>query len=64
MLGVKLMSRINNVGVAAELIGSTMLIILLLFHLHHATARSSSTPTASAPAIRGATSARCSSAAC
>src|ERR1700756_3403089 len=35
MLGVKLMSRINNVGVAAELIGSTVLIILLLFHLHH-----------------------------
>src|SRR3984957_2556375 len=35
MLGVKLMSRINNVGVAAELVGSTLLIILLLFHLHH-----------------------------
>jgi urea carboxylase system permease len=35
MLGVKLMSRINNVGVAAELVGSTVLIILLLFHLHH-----------------------------
>jgi urea carboxylase system permease len=35
MLGVKLMSRINNVGVIAELIGSTVLIILLLFHLHH-----------------------------
>ena len=35
MMGVKLMSRINNVGVAAELIGSTLLIILLLFHLHH-----------------------------
>jgi urea carboxylase system permease len=34
MLGVKLMARINNVGVAAELIGSTLLIILLLFHLH------------------------------
>jgi urea carboxylase system permease len=34
MLGVKLMSRINNVGVAAELVGSTILIILLLFHLH------------------------------
>jgi urea carboxylase system permease len=34
MLGVKLMSRINNVGVAAELIGSVLLIILLLFHLH------------------------------
>ncbi len=35
MLGVKLMSRINNIGVTAELVGSTILIILLLFHLHH-----------------------------
>jgi urea carboxylase system permease len=35
MLGVRLMSRINNFGVAAELCGSTILIILLLFHLHH-----------------------------
>ena len=35
MLGVKLMSRINNVGVTAELIGSTILCILLLFHIHH-----------------------------
>src|SRR5882757_1365218 len=35
MMGVKIMSRINNVGVAAELIGATLLIILLLFHLHH-----------------------------
>ncbi len=35
MLGVKLMSRINNVGVICELVGSTLLIILLLFHLHH-----------------------------
>ena len=38
MLGVKLMSRINNVGVMAELIGSSILIILLLFHLHHSPA--------------------------
>jgi urea carboxylase system permease len=38
MLGVKLMSRINNVGVIAELVGSTVLIILLLFHLHHSPA--------------------------
>src|ERR1022692_361767 len=38
MLGVKLMSRINNVGVIAELVGSTILIILLLFHLHHSPA--------------------------
>jgi urea carboxylase system permease len=35
MLGVKLMARINNFGVAAELIGSTLLCILLLFHIHH-----------------------------
>jgi urea carboxylase system permease len=35
MLGVKLMSRINNVGVIAELVGASLLIILLLFHLHH-----------------------------
>lgn len=35
MLGVKLMARINNFGVMAELIGSSVLIILLLFHLHH-----------------------------
>src|SRR5436305_3768776 len=35
MLGVKLMSRINNVGVMAELIGSTILVILLLFNAHH-----------------------------
>jgi urea carboxylase system permease len=35
MLGVKLMSRINNVGVMAELIGSSVLVILLLFNAHH-----------------------------
>ena|SRR5665213_2221821 len=33
MLGVKIMSRINNFGVLAELIGSTVLVILLLFHI-------------------------------
>jgi urea carboxylase system permease len=38
MLGVKVMSRINNVGVISELIGSSVLIILLLFHLHHSPA--------------------------
>jgi urea carboxylase system permease len=38
MLGVKLMARINNVGVTAELIGSSLLIILLLFHLHQSPA--------------------------
>jgi urea carboxylase system permease len=32
MLGVKVMSRINNFGVLAELIGSTVLVILLIFH--------------------------------
>jgi urea carboxylase system permease len=32
MLGVKLMSIINNIGVAAELTGVTVVIILLLFH--------------------------------
>jgi urea carboxylase system permease len=35
MLGVKLMSRINNVGVICELVGASVLIILLAFHLHH-----------------------------
>src|SRR6476660_1635162 len=35
MLGVKLMSRINNVGVMCELIGATILVILLLFNAHH-----------------------------
>ena len=33
MIGVKLMSRINNVGVAAELVGVALLIILLAFHI-------------------------------
>src|SRR6185437_4125057 len=32
MLGVKTMARINNFGVAAELVGSTILVILLIFH--------------------------------
>ncbi|MBV9335728.1 MAG: amino acid permease [Solirubrobacterales bacterium] len=35
MLGVKLMARINNVGVACELVGSSILVILLLFNAHH-----------------------------
>jgi len=35
MLGVKLMSRINNAGVMCELVGSTILVILLLFNAHH-----------------------------
>ena len=38
MLGVKIMARINNFGVLAELIGSSVLIILFLFHLHHSPA--------------------------
>lgn len=33
MAGVKIMARINNFGVMAELIGSTLLVILLLFHI-------------------------------
>jgi amino acid transporter len=32
MLGVRVMARINNIGVMAELIGSTILVILLIFH--------------------------------
>ncbi|MGI8506273.1 MAG: APC family permease [Solirubrobacteraceae bacterium] len=32
MLGVKIMARINNFGVIAELIGSVILVILLIFH--------------------------------
>jgi urea carboxylase system permease len=35
MLGVKVMARINNFGVIAELIGSSILVILLAFHFHH-----------------------------
>ena len=38
MLGVRVMSRINNFGVIAELVGSTILVILFLFHLHHSPA--------------------------
>src|ERR1700728_4066381 len=34
MLGVKIMARINNFGVMAELIGSSILVILLIFHFH------------------------------
>ena len=33
MLGVKIMARINNFGVMAELIGAIVLVILLLFHI-------------------------------
>src|SRR5581483_8748976 len=33
MLGVKIMARINNFGVLAELIGASLLVILLLFHI-------------------------------
>jgi urea carboxylase system permease len=32
MLGVKVMARINNFGVMAELIGSIILLVLLIFH--------------------------------
>src|ERR1700744_28574 len=34
MLGVKVMARINNFGVIVELIGATLLVILLIFHFH------------------------------
>jgi urea carboxylase system permease len=34
MLGVKVMARINNFGVIAELIGASLMVILLLFHIH------------------------------
>src|ERR1700744_6770335 len=34
MLGVKIMARINNFGVIVELIGCTLLVILLIFHFH------------------------------
>jgi amino acid transporter len=33
-MGVKPTARINNFGVAAELVGSLLLVILLIFHLH------------------------------
>jgi urea carboxylase system permease len=33
MIGVKLMARINNVGVMVELIGSTILVVILAFHI-------------------------------
>src|SRR6185312_14203070 len=32
MLGVKTMARINNFGVAAELVGASLLVVLLIFH--------------------------------
>jgi urea carboxylase system permease len=32
MLGVRTMARINNFGVAAELVGSVILVVLLIFH--------------------------------
>jgi urea carboxylase system permease len=34
MLGVKIMARINNFGVMAELIGASILVILILFNAH------------------------------
>ena len=46
MLGVKVMARINNFGVIAELIGATLLVILLIFHFHRGPGRSWSTPSA------------------
>jgi urea carboxylase system permease len=34
MLGVRVMAMINNIGVTAELIGCSILVILLIFHFH------------------------------
>jgi urea carboxylase system permease len=34
MLGVRIMARINNFGVMAELIGASLLVILILFNAH------------------------------
>src|SRR5450631_2357076 len=34
MLGVRIMARINNFGVMAELIGASILVVLLLFNAH------------------------------
>jgi urea carboxylase system permease len=34
IVGVRLMAKINNIGVACELIGSTLLIIMLAIHIH------------------------------
>src|ERR1700729_3180616 len=38
MLGVKIMARINNFGVIVELIGATILVVLLIFHFHRSPA--------------------------
>src|SRR5208282_1265350 len=56
MIGVKLMARINNFGVMAELIGVTLLIILLAFHIRRGPGVVFDT-FGTGPAIRGATSA-------
>ncbi|HWF51008.1 MAG TPA: amino acid permease [Solirubrobacteraceae bacterium] len=34
MLGVRVMAMINNIGVIAELIGASLLVVLLVFHFH------------------------------
>src|ERR1700723_1498770 len=34
MLGVRVMAMLNNIGVLAELIGCSILVILLIFHFH------------------------------
>src|SRR3984957_5116762 len=38
VLGVRVMAFINNIGVAAELIGAALIIVLLLFHIHRSPA--------------------------
>lgn len=38
ILGVRLMAFINNIGVAAELLGVALIIVLLFFHIHRSPA--------------------------
>ena len=57
MVGVKTMARINNFGVAAELVGVSLLIILLAVHIRRSPAVIFDT-SASGRRIRGGTSAR------
>ena len=59
MIGVKLMARINNVGVAAELVGVDAPDHPARRSTSRADPTSSSRPTAPAPATTGGTSARC-----
>ncbi len=62
MLGVKIMARINNFGVMAELIGASLLVILLIFHFTAGPAVVFHTLGLGAGPLAGATSAPSSSA--